>query len=418
MALKRTTEPQCASAKVLTRRPHPSLLRVISRKGKHPGRAYRIKRWDRYEVGMSLLHCRETAGLDQLDVLYFERHGLMALRDMTPEERREALFRWDGDNPTGDGERASSARGEVNVATSDPARHRTRVEPVPEVQTRPPDPGPLPMDKGTSGGKVIATYNALWGASRTARLASALALTNEQLKAVHGDLCRGLTEPGWPYGSASSINPLVVLLGASPGTSPQRGDRNYEARKPFDLPTAGEAHQHVLTYNDPRGFWDKMRTLGRTLLDPEGTIGDDALALFGTMNLSTVANSRASDVQVADRFARWVLHTIRNGLRPRVLVLLGLTTRLKDRALSSLFEEVFTGLDLRKPKREYALEVDPSFAFREWDLEAARCSPLLLVAWPQHSGKPPFVDSTGYMWRAACEQFRTKLSSRDPSLFD
>ena len=121
MALKRTTEPQCASAKVLTRRPHPSLLHVISRKGKHPGRAYRIKRWDRYEVGMSLLHCRETAGLDQLDVLYFERHGLMALRDMTPEERREALFRWDGDNPTGDGERASSARGEVNVATSDPA---------------------------------------------------------------------------------------------------------------------------------------------------------------------------------------------------------------------------------------------------------------------------------------------------------
>ena len=84
----------------------------------------------------------------------------------------------------------------------------------------------------------MATNDALWGASRTARLASARALTDDELKAIRGDLRRGLTEPGWPYGSATSINPLVAVLGASPGTSPERGDRNYEAREPFDLPTA------------------------------------------------------------------------------------------------------------------------------------------------------------------------------------
>ena len=104
----------------------------------------------------------------------------------------------------------------------------------------------------------------------------------------------------------------------SPGTSPERGDRNYKAREPFDLPTAGEPHQHVVTYDDPRRFWEKMRTLERTLLDPEGTNAHDALALFGTMNLSAAANSRASDVQVAERFSRWVLHTIRNGFRARM----------------------------------------------------------------------------------------------------
>ena len=69
MRTSRATEPECASAKVQKSRPHPSLLRVISHKGKHPGRAHRIKRWDRYQVGMSLLHCREAAGLDHLDVL-------------------------------------------------------------------------------------------------------------------------------------------------------------------------------------------------------------------------------------------------------------------------------------------------------------------------------------------------------------
>ena len=99
MTINQSTEPECTSAKVLKSRPHPSLLRVISRKGKHPGRARRIKRWHRYQVGMSLLHCRETVGLDHLDILYYEKHGLMTLRPMTSEERREALHRWDGDSP-------------------------------------------------------------------------------------------------------------------------------------------------------------------------------------------------------------------------------------------------------------------------------------------------------------------------------
>ena len=180
----------------------------------------------------------------------------------------------------------------------------------------------------------MANGSKLWGASRGERLSSALELTNEQIDAIHDDLRRGRTESGWPYGSATSINPLVVVLGASPGTSPQPGDLNYEKRTPFDLPTAGEPHRHVLGYKDPRGFWDKMRTLGRTLLDPDDALGDRALALFGTMNLSTAASSRASDVEVGRQFARWVLETIRNGLRPRVVVLLGLRTRLKEKELS------------------------------------------------------------------------------------
>ena len=46
------------------------------------------------------MHCRETAGLDHLDVLYYERHGLMTLRPMTAEERREVLSRWDDHRPT------------------------------------------------------------------------------------------------------------------------------------------------------------------------------------------------------------------------------------------------------------------------------------------------------------------------------
>ena len=154
MTFKWTNEPQCASAKILTRRPHPSLLRVVSRKGKHPGRAYRIKRWDRYEVGMSLLHCRVTAGLDHLDVLYYAEHGLMTLRDMTPQERREALLPWDGNHSTHDSDRASSSSREAKAATSPPPHHRARVEPVSEVQARPPVPGSLLGSQGSPAART------------------------------------------------------------------------------------------------------------------------------------------------------------------------------------------------------------------------------------------------------------------------
>ena len=50
---------------------------------------------------MSVLHCRETPGLDHLDIGLYEKHGLMTLRPMTPEERREALRPWDGNKLAG-----------------------------------------------------------------------------------------------------------------------------------------------------------------------------------------------------------------------------------------------------------------------------------------------------------------------------
>ena len=251
--------------------------------------------------------------------------------------------------------------------------------------------------------------NELWGASRAARLSSARSLTRRELNAIHDDLRRGRTEPSWPYGSATSINPLLIVLGASPGKSPQRGDRNYVTRKPFDLPTAGEPHPHVLSYKDTRGYWDKMRTLGRTILGAD-THGDrDALALFGTINLSTTANSSASDVQVTRQFARWVLETIRNGLRPRVLVLLGLRGRLKE--LSSLFADTFEGFDVRHPCHEYPLEnyQTKRLVFREWELVGNQGLPLVVVDWPQHPSRSPFSDP--FWWRAACEQFAARRSS-------
>ena len=124
-----TIEPACTSAKPLRRRPHPSspLLRVIAKKGTHPGYAHRIKRWHKYREGMSLLHCRETRDLDHLDVLYYEAHGLMTLRPMTQEELREVLRRWDDRFPTRPAPSSDAAANTKRFADTT-ARDRTKVE--------------------------------------------------------------------------------------------------------------------------------------------------------------------------------------------------------------------------------------------------------------------------------------------------
>ena len=260
----------------------------------------------------------------------------------------------------------------------------------------------------------MATSDELWGASRRARLSSARALTSEELNAIHEELCRGCDEPCWPYGSATSINPLLVILGPSPGDSPMPGDADHSTQPPFPLPTAGKCHPRVW-YCDKRGkgYWYRVRLLAQTLLDADSALGDDdALALFGTVNLSIKPSGSARDAQISPPFARWVLETIRDGLRPRVLVLLGLRGLLKEnRELSRLFADTFDGFDVRRPHSTYRFEEyqRKRFVFREWNSAAFQGSPLLLVDWPQHASQHPFTIID--MWRAACEQFAARRSS-------
>ena len=62
----------------------------------------------------------------------------------------------------------------------------------------------------------------LWSDSVGERLRSASALSEPELEAVHAELCEGCPVEPWPYGNATSINPLLVTLGPSPGNSPSR----------------------------------------------------------------------------------------------------------------------------------------------------------------------------------------------------
>lgn len=82
--------PKCAQAHPVKNPPRRLFARLTKIKD-HPGKALRIKRWGLYKDGMTLLHCRETPGLDDLDVGFYVQNGLMKLTQATDEEYEKGL---------------------------------------------------------------------------------------------------------------------------------------------------------------------------------------------------------------------------------------------------------------------------------------------------------------------------------------
>ena len=253
--------------------------------------------------------------------------------------------------------------------------------------------------------RQIAIPSDLWCESASRRLKSARSLTALQLDCIRKALCEGCPVEPWPYGNATSINPLLVTLGASPGNSPQAGDLDTG---PLELPPAGLPHPHVENYQDGSGYWDKVRHLARAVTTPTDGSETDAYALFGNMNLDPARSGDASSVDINRTFAEWVLRTIKCQLRPRWLVCLGLTGKFRqDRAVRQAFESIFE-LDLEKPDEKHQL-LASRYCFREWEVHAGR-HPLIVVLWPNHPSRHPFGDFE--QWRGACEQFRVRHAER------
>ena len=324
MKFDKSMEPDCASAKPLQRRPHLSspLLRVISKKGTHPGYAYRIKRWHRYQVGMSVLHCRETEGLDHLDVFYYERHGLMTLRPMTREELQEALRPWDDNRPT----RSAVPSGAMvdERSTSGARKYGTQVE-TDKPETRRREAGTASLD-------------------RFAEL-------------VPSELLERSGEVFYSGRAAFSRPSLVYLLGFNPGSEPKPGPNKPKLRTVKEnIEYVRQKPERFSLYYEP---WEEGRTeavqirlrhlFKRTGLDP---------CLTPASNCVFVRSKGAKDLPDRRRLeeACWSFHqAVISELGVRLIVCLG-----KD-ALSAVSRQMGTGRQIDEHveanKRAWASQV-------------------------------------------------------------
>jgi len=254
----------------------------------------------------------------------------------------------------------------------------------------------------------MTTHNlpeGLWSSSPTHRLRAAKALTQQQLDQIHRNMLTNAPNGKWPHGQSTSINPLIVVLGPSPGASPQTGDEDDPYDKPQILPTSG-VHPMISTYNDGKRFFESCRTLFNTMLASRRINGPDVFSLCGIMNLNPFRAGSANDVEFDPDFVKWVLHIISEHLRPRILVCLGLKGRLNGDA-KHLFEETFSGLNFRHAQSfVFKAYEDKRLTFDELEIPNRGDYPMLLVSWPNHSSRAPFSNSD--LWEKSCEEFRDR----------
>lgn len=259
---------------------------------------------------------------------------------------------------------------------------------------------------GPIGGCILK--DDLWASTPKERLRAARSLPADELAQIHKALGEHCPVEPWPYGNATVINPFLVTLGVSPGGSPAAGDTKAPAIGGDPLPTAGKPHPGTY-YRDTRGYWDKVRLLARLTVMGQATDENESLSLFGNLNLDTGQSGEARNVAVKFDFAAWILRAIRYGLRPRFVVMFGLSTYLRtNHGTAEILEDVFPGFDLKKPHREVSFSAysQKNLVFREWDIPFANGDELTLVMWPQHPSRAPF--SNAELWRASCEEFAVR----------
>ena len=207
----------------------------------------------------------------------------------------------------------------------------------------------------------------------------------------------------WPFGMPTSINPSVVVLGASPGNSPDPltvGTSSSEARS-YSLPTLGAPHPGLF-YADNRKFFVKIRLLICGIMENLYGISDekDALSLGGLMNLDTGEYGNAVDVPYNDELVSWVLRKSTEEMKPRFLICLGLWGERR---------RVLTGID--KSLNSYSPDAAFPFLsgalseynFRVWVLKNEGRKPTFIVFWPNHPSRPPFTNDE--LWKKSIADF-------------
>jgi hypothetical protein len=224
---------------------------------------------------------------------------------------------------------------------------------------------------------------------------------------VRNEIAKSAPMKPWPYGMPTVVNPFVVLLGPSPGNSPQLGDAAYAARPPYEKPTVGDVHPDFL-YHDTKDYWPKVRELVVGIIrgfEPDLT-AEDCYALSGQMNLGVGAFGNATALAVEQDYAHWVPRILIEKLRPRIIILMGLLSLLKDQApIRQAFASSGTiEVNWNKPDRKFPFQHyrRKQMLFRAWDVCRPDGHTTTLISWPNHPSRSPMTNID--TWRASISE--------------
>jgi hypothetical protein len=245
----------------------------------------------------------------------------------------------------------------------------------------------------------------LWSNDPLERLLTARQLSSSMVTGVQSALIESSPMKPWPYGMPTAVNPFLIILGPSPGNSPVKGDADFITRPAYEVPTVGYAHPKFLY---PSTYWDKARELSVGLIQayaPELS-PEDCYALSGQMNLGVGALGQANEAAIEIEYAKWVPKVIAELLKPRLVIVLGLVTIMKQsKNLQKAF--VFSGampIDWKRPDLElpFRYYTDKRMVYRIWKLSRPDGTDMTVISWPNHPSRSPMTNAA--VWHASIDE--------------
>jgi hypothetical protein len=211
----------------------------------------------------------------------------------------------------------------------------------------------------------------------------------------------------WPFGMPTSVSPRVVMIGASPGSSPESANphRGSEQGRAYEPPTTGCAHPGFY-YRDASYYWDKIRVLCTAVVrcDAPEVSEDEALALEGHFNLGTGLAGTATLGVVEPGIVTWLSRFLGSVLPVGVVIGVGLNAILSEPTAKAPWNRSPGGLrvDWASPERSYPFL---GYRFRTWEARGSDGESVLVCPWPNHPSRNPFTGPVGPAWQVAVAEF-------------
>ena len=216
----------------------------------------------------------------------------------------------------------------------------------------------------------------------------------------------------------ASLDPKIVLIGASPGNSPIAGDKGA-ATGYTSIPTVFTPENSHFYYKDGKRYTEEVRYLARAFCLMEGTVTSerDALSLCSHFNLGTKRAGTVSKPVIEQDVVQWVSRLLNTVHNPDLIVLFGLLKILQDRDQEvSSWWNCKGGLQINwnKPdhQRIFSGYTKKALRYREWIAHNSQGNDVRVVTWPQHPSKPPFTHDMK-MWESSVAE---GLASNDALL--
>lgn len=259
----------------------------------------------------------------------------------------------------------------------------------------------------------LAGMTGLFSHSPRTRLLAATALDEPSRQGILDALALSAPYRPWPRGMPTSVNPLLVVVGVSPGNSPRIDGEAFlpDYTPTFATPAPG------LWYPDRSHYWEKVRALSTEIVriwDP-ALAEVDCLALTGHLNLGVGMFGSASRNAVELPVVRWVSSVLFSQLRPRIVIGLGLTGLLlgaQGGTIRDAWNEGGLAVDWRRPDIMEA----GGYRYRLWLAHRNDGDPVQFVIWPNHPSRAPFGGrgAVGSRWHDAVVAAKPWIAQQVP----